>query len=751
MLPFIKGNASYRVNIPKITGVNYRDSVTLVHDNQSTDELNMWGRDGVLTTRPAIDVKRIDSFDYPMNDNYSITARTTNDIVIINGKKYVLEYEIHRKNEYLDEALQSVRLRLRASASDYLNLGKIQIGDANSGGVYYVKMNVLPVIDNGDVYVYVFAEHSEYAPANVYGVWKIARKGNSYKAPELITSEIYAPTVLTNCVGSFNETIQKGQFPRNAQQLEGLNLIGDKYKIIFSTYDHTGQAQSLSEETEGMTFMEFVLPYTSTDVYTEQDETLYIVAERTDESGNVHTHKVAVPRGTETTTETTKENPNFFLACKFDDNDVCRIWFTDGYDNNRNVLPTAQKLRNNLVVTAPTYNPRSNKEKVFKMTRAIWYGNTSLGLSGGNRLFLGANLNETDKSLLVWSDLKNPLYFSENNYNYVGDKSQAITGFGKQGSSLIIFKENETYATQYTTNSISAEDVVNQSIIDTAANSAIFPMTLINSQIGCNCPDTVQLCRNRLVWVDKNGKVYTLTAQNQYSERNIYEVGEMVYAETSKHNLLNAQSADWEDNYLLFVGNKVFVMDYNSYGYTNVASYTKNDDANILIPWHIWELPTKVSRVTNAEGLTLTRVTEGNGGYWFIDDMEMCFNRDDHYIKDLPDVETTAPIPCFVQTKLFDFGYPEKYKTIKHVGISFGDNGGTPIVIDSVSDTAEDDQTIVTLLGDDSNTSRIRRMQCKDIIPFTKFSARYGLKIACEGYMVIESITITYKTVGGIK
>lgn len=749
MLPFIKGNASYRINVPRILGVNYRDGVTMVHDDQATDELNMWGKNGALTTRPSVKFENIDSFSLSGIDGFTVKPRVTDSIVIVNGKKYVLEYEIYSKTtqNYGEYDLQNVRLRLRSSASDTIELGTISSND-----VYYTNMNCLPIVDNSNVYVYIFGEHSEDVRINDYSVWKIERNGNKYEAPKKITNEIYVPTILTNCVGSFSETLQRGQLPRNAQQLEGFNLLGDKYKIIFSTFDYTEQAYTASEDTKGKaTWMQFVLPYTTNDIHDEGSNDYEIIAERTDKQGIIHTHKVRLPYGNEVTTETEKENEDFFLACKFDENGICRIWFTNGDENNEYVLETYDKLRNNLVVTAPTKTTRKDKEKVFKMTRAIWYGNTSLGLSGGNRLFLGANLNEEDKSLLVWSDLKNPLYFGENNYNYIGDKSQAITGFGRQGSSLVIFKENEIYSTQYSTNSITTEDVTEQKIIDTSANSAVFPMTMINSQIGCNCPDTIQLCRNRLVWADKNGKIYTLTAQNQYSERNVYEVGEMVYPEIAKCDLSSAYSADWEDHYLLFTEDKVFVMDYNSYGYTNIASYTKNDDANILIPWHVWQLPTKVSRVTNAESLTLTRVTQMSTYYWFIDNMSVGFDKNDYYCSDLPDVYIEAPIPCFVQTKLFDFNYPERYKTIKNVSISFNDNGGTPIMVESVSDTAEEDQTIITLLGTDSTANRVKGTNCKQIIPFTKFSTRYGVKISCEGYMAIESITITYKTLGGIQ
>lgn len=772
MIPVMNRNTTYRINIPELSGgLNLRDGLTLIKDNQLTDELNMWNKGGLLRTRPAIQGEyNAELFEYFNGEKYEVEYRVDNNAaVIIEGKKYVLEYEIYKKimSNYDEEnsTVQMAKFRLRHSFENVIELGTIA-----SSNLYYVNMNCLAIIDNGDVYVYVFAEYSDYPPSNVYEVWKIARKGNSYEAPTKVKDDIYAPIVLTNCVsadrtdGNFAEYEKPLPF---STQLEGFNLIGDYYRIQYSLFDNTdGASRPVIEDNDTVkkdkysSFMFYALPYTPKYLSALTEKTFTITLEYTNKKGTFK-HTVGLPFDeNDNRVEETVGADGLYLHAYYAPNSqvcyVCLNRFDGVNETSAGVAFKNDNVNNNMTITAPTYNPNKNKEKVFKMTRAIWYGNTSLGLSGGNRLFLGANLNEEDKSLLVWSDLKNPLYFSENNYNYVGDKSQAITGFGRQGSSLVIFKENETYATQYTTNSISAEDVVNQSIIDTAANSAIFPMTLINSQIGCNCPDTVQLCRNRLVWADKNGKIYTLTAQNQYSERNIYEVGEMLYKELEKCDLSNAQSADWEDHYLLFVGKNVYVMDYNSYGYTNVASYTKTEDANLLIPWHKWELPydkylpLDVVRVTNAKELVLTRQKDVDSGSWS-DYIKLCDGKADNYLVSVPDILEERPIKCFIQTKLFDFGYPERYKTIKKVCMSFGDNGGEPITVQCITDTADNDETIITLLTDENGPDSPKYIKNKQIVPYTKFSSHFGLKVACEGQMLIESMTMEYKNAGGIR
>ena len=74
--------------------------------------------------------------------------------------------------------------------------------------------------------------------------------------------------------------------------------------------------------------------------------------------------------------------------------------------------------------------------KVFGMQQRTYYDAGAEGISGGARLFLTANRAGKERNLVMWSSLNNPLYWPENNYAYIGDKTQAVTGFGKQGENL---------------------------------------------------------------------------------------------------------------------------------------------------------------------------------------------------------------------------------------------------------------------------------------------------------------------------
>ena len=54
--------------------------------------------------------------------------------------------------------------------------------------------------------------------------------------------------------------------------------------------------------------------------------------------------------------------------------------------------------------------------------------------------------------------------------------------------------------------------------------------------------------------------------------------------------LRKAISHDFDGYYVLIIENDAYVMDYNSYGFTHIYSYSKKEDANVMIRWYLWKL-----------------------------------------------------------------------------------------------------------------------------------------------------------------
>lgn len=90
-------------------------------------------------------------------------------------------------------------------------------------------------------------------------------------------------------------------------------------------------------------------------------------------------------------------------------------------------------------------------------------------------------------------------YFPMEQYNLGGDTEDAITGFGRQQDSLIIFKNHSIGRSELNTTEIN--DRVYLSL----------PYTQINSAIGCDLPWSIQLIKNNLTWCNTERGVYYLT------------------------------------------------------------------------------------------------------------------------------------------------------------------------------------------------------------------------------------------------
>ena len=453
-------------------------------------------------------------------------------------------------------------------------------------------------------------------------------------------------------------------------------------------------------------------------------------------------------------------------------------------DNNVPNVTAANLMRNNMEVVF--YSPRTKEEieKIVNMTVSEWFGGGSEGIYGGIHLFLGGNTSEKDKALVCWSDFNKPLYFAEGGNAYVGDKAQRVTTFGKQGESLIILKEKETYATKYVSgDAVSAEAVAAQSVIDLTVSEVTFPMTQVNGYIGCDCPNTVQLCRNRLVWANSDRRIYTLVSANQWNERSILEVSDMIREPLSAEGaeaIKTAISEDFDGRYMLFAGKHIYVMDYNSYGYSNVAYYSKSEDAQINIPWWIWDVP-KYPKFYNTEGtkteeeyvIPVSVISTGNRLYMW-GEVETVKGSNTYIIPELftlegdtdlmpyirfevnPDTseqwrfkdKEKRNISCLAETKLFDFGAHGIKKSIPKAEFTFGNNGGEPIYVTVITDIGEDTQEI---LPDGQELKERRPGYYRSVVirNDNKLARLVGYRIESDAGITLGGISFTYKILRG--
>ena len=715
MIPVLNRIGARNVDIPAFSGgINMRDGARNIRDNQLTESVNLWYKDGALRTRPRLVANTDDLGMIIYNkDGQKVTVSANNaNRIVVDGNLYFLEVTTFSNYGSLTA---NERIKLRYKRNNDGSIGGEIIDDIVISDAPTTDLKSLAIQHNGDIYVYA---RYFYNNKWCFRIYRVKNNNGRFDSPVEVTEDAYAPLALTNGVAISVD----GQKISKGTQVEGYNLLSRYYRMQFSSYN--------PESNEDKTPMEFALNFSINDKGYEGTK---IIVVNTTKSGEIIRHEAIVERtelGTYEAIESNSPSSNYIYV----KNNV--LQFLSLNDNGNLYYESKENyLQNNIEVTAPYATDseyKKNVDKIMAMSQMMWFGNTSLGLNGGSRLFLSGNAAEP--ALVVWSDFENPLYFSENNYAYVGDKGQKVVAFGMQASNLIVFKEREIYATQYVQGDVTAEELVNQSAIDITTRLAQFPVCLIHQNIGCDSPNSVQLCRNRLVWAFDH-KIYTLTGANQYSERNVLPVSEMISSELAHKDLKNARSADWDNRYLLFVDDAVYVLEYDSYGYTNISSYTKNDDANVLIPWYKWTLPINniISVVSAGTDLLIFADVEYSNTQNAINMFSFWENADGY---DVITDGTKIPIECTFTTKQFDLGAPDYYKSINSVYIEA--ECSTPISLEMHTERK---------FADKGKLNKATR----HFIPYMRLNRYFALKIACSGIVEFKGMTINYKTAGVVR
>ena len=722
------------VTVPKLSGgINLRDAVTMVQDNQLTDSKNMWYKDNILKTRPGMYTNSNMKKEVAMLDEVENSGKPIDIYMTKNGKLYRLFYYEVVEQQHADT---SDDLFLTAAAE----AGMFWVSSEN-----IISLPKLPAcLSFATQYedkIYAFFENQ-----TIYTMTIDPDESNpQWVKVEDNGKDIYVPVVYAHCKTGGNGAFEGAQF-------EGFNLIGTYYRMVYSTVNRDLLSSSVNTHN-----MIYGLAFG----YDRDDEAgfgydKFVKAKITNKNG-ITTEHIA---------HKSSSDPYYYETDDYGERKIGtdglslvvdgKILRFEKINNGKWETATVSEsdyVEDNMEITAPCPNSAENLKKVFSMKRALWFGGDAAGISGGTRLFLGGNTEEKEKSLVLWSGLNNPLYFPENCYSYVGNSNQAVTAFGRQNDTLVIFKERETFYTHYTRNSdITASDLINQNVVDYAASIVYFPIVQLHSAIGCDCPDTVELCRNRLVWACADGNVYTLVSQNQYSERNIYCLSDMIKRRLSaESDLKNAYSADWEGHYLLFVDNHAYVMNYESYGYVNAAYYNKTEDAQVMTPWWIWELPgneyitLQSAFVSGGELFCVYYNSDGYISHYFVRRFDLKLD------SDINDSGEEIPINSMIQTKIFDFGMPHYYKNIPLINMAFGNNGGEPISVSFVTEQGEEQGEPVTLSESNKDGYSPEYVHNRQLRPCVRLINRIGVKAECEGAMSVDSISLDYRALGGAR
>lgn len=696
--PSMGKNRQYRVTIPQLNGgVNYAVPPHLIEDNQLSDVKNMWYKDGRLQTRPAI--SEISSIGTIYNDvEYYSTVKAKNKICVV--------------------SIANARTVLVFSFFDLYgnHLGDVKYNyDGELPNNILVLENAWQSETHADVLFFFFAD------SQLHAIGVSSDGGTAKEKP-------YVPTLSTGCEPSK----EKEYSFVKASLLEPVNLLTDSFKCDFLT-NGEGIYYSLPKQ----------------EIPALQDGEEIVVTHICGEDNKTYTHTLTKANVIGTVYTESSEQGDGKLVL---DRSTGIFHFTKS--GTVYAQPIAMTQSNMQFVITRTSS--SAAKKICDMSIATWFGGGSTGLTGGTRLFVSGNVEYP--SLMHWSALNAPLYFPENNYAEAGDSTQAITAFGKQSELLVIFKERELYCSYYVQGSLpTAEQLQNQEVIDIEAAQALFPIYQLHPAVGCDCPDTIRLCNNRLVWFNSNMKVYGLFTTGQYSERNVRELSRPIEkkllklrediaaritsndSDTVRAHLMQAFATEHESNYLLHVGSDVFVMDYSSYGFTYFSSYSNDEKMAKAVAWYIWQIDGDAVPMfcSACEGYGKTLYVAKNENTYHA----LAWNDSEALDKGI------APIRSGLCTKLFDFGYPERLKRINpfYLQVSGTKNETIKLTYFRGNGKVLDDYA-PTLTGDG--------LEEADPIRVTPNAIRvreFGIGLESKGRMEIGSLTLNYSMMGTVR
>lgn len=725
--PTMSRSGKTQVNIPSFSGgVNLRDTKSGILDNQLSDAYNMWFKNGALRRRP----------------NFETNLDLITEETFLSGGIPKATLNMHKDIRYKDGILCSAMYRQTgASTLTFFWQDKTEMHYFGSIQIYlgyedeYITYFVAPYDDS----VYVYLSNGDIYKAE-FGYIKAFIQITD---DDMIES---APVVITNALRT--GIAQGDHFPEfSGVLINGFNLIGKYAKIIFSTvnpeYSHSDK--------NNMAMIYYFRNKSDIDEDDNKYDGYKVVVKHTTENG-VFTHTVVIDGHSGDEEEIQGDGYKIRAS-----SDAVIFYNVDG--DIAEIDNSGPQIINNLEITFPHLT--SNRDKISGCSFSEWYGGVSEGINGGTRLFISGNSKYPNS--VFWSDLNNPLYFPENNWFKVGTDNSNVTAFGKQNEKLVIFKERETWYTEYTqTTAPTAEQVVNQSFIDLTTAKAMFPLVLINDQIGCDCPNTVQLCRNRLTFTNKSGKVYVIVTMNQYSENNIYEIGGMIEDKLrTETELEKATSADFEGYYCIMINDNMYLCDYNSDGFQYPYSFKNKEDSQLKVPWYIWKLPFDPLSTfyfgcddfilaysmwfyhDSAFGpwkgkYHVSLLTADNEG---LSDKQLHFE-----LSDMLEVITKIIRKEFESgftTKFFTFGSADKRKNVERVSIVTDDNEGQTITVLFVTESGNETETY--------NTNTTDFSEVKTILPTTKSVNKFGISMSSFGKLSVEEITIIFRMLGVIR
>ena len=684
---------SARLTVPKLCGgLNLCDAAFGIDDHQLSDGNNVWWRAGALRTRPGL--TPVDHMTVRSLLSVNRHVQISPDPVSVSGIPGHVLLSVGRINQALNR-LEAVLIQNDGSMVPFLNdetfLGDVgpmlSVADSQSGGSLGLLITNIPGRP----------------------LLRLNADGSTETVPP------YIPTILLRASGTDSAALASP----DGYSFESFNMLTDAFRIEYAI---AGSATY------------FHLPPR----VRRTAATVSVVC--TGAEGEI-THEVSMTESAHVSgylyKETTAGSDGYQLLY---DSDTTAFWFVAAGDQSE--TPVNMKSSAYVTLTA-TFQPHSDEPAsravITGMRLGSWFGGDRSGLGGGTRLFVSGNPKYP--SLVHYSSIHDATYFPENNYAYVGNPSQAVTALQKQGSMLVIFKQREIYYATYQAGGTDADDLLSGATVDVEAAAAVFPLTPLSADVGCDCPGSLALCADHLVWVNRNGKVYMLQGAHSRSQRNVRPISapiEPLLALHSQGQLATSKAVSVDGTYFLLIGHSVYLFRHGDIGFAAVSSFSDDEVAGKHIAWYRWTLPEDLTPLLLHATQTAPLIISALGDQLITHALTGPVDR--YYADDAPslapDAQTVAPIHACFATREFDFGRPDRRKHIERIYCDLGEPApGRTLTLQYRSEAGQE-RPLAPLSAEEAVLS---------LLPNMRRVRRFGMRCEASGTLACTGLVIRYK------
>lgn len=501
-------------------GADFCDPKSAENGKQLYESLNMRHIGGFLTTRPGIYAKS-ENLIINLNDTHydDFCYEVTKSAVSVNGEEMRIAFVQYR----YDDSMYYTNILFINKNGEFKSTGSI-ISSRTSDECFYKPKSLLfysgKPFAGGGVFALLTKENIYDSNAKKdYLVYEISDDLSAWNR----INDIYVPVVYINGRGNRYEEAKASNsaYTGKPTVLEPLSVLTDRFDAYFTSDGHSSS---------------FRLPFAKLNNGSIRC-TVYI-------SPTQYTQWTLL-QGDKKVTEKFYNVDITFNA----DRDKGIVYFTNA-DGNEYPLPMMGLYHeNNILISAGTGDATCHSRAVSSSCCASY---------GSKVIFSGG-----DEGAILYSvSYDNPLYFPCKSSAMVGDDSSKVTALLSYKDGLLAFKENGVYSVKVKEgNAINSNSLLADNN-STFYNKDTFEIKKINGAVGCKNKYTCTVLEGKPIWLGTDNIVYTLDTSLCKAE----EISKAATPLLENANDCHPFAVSCKNNYMLFLGNKAAIMEYNSKG-----------------------------------------------------------------------------------------------------------------------------------------------------------------------------------------